>query len=82
VIGLCINVKQPLICRRPVSVQPAHFIKLAGPGKGLENGHAVGEIDEAILRKGEARYSSYFQERRDMPPPTLPGVAPPTASFL
>lgn len=40
----------------------------------LENGHA-GEIDEATLRKGEVKYSSYFQERRELPP-NAQGLAP------
>lgn len=54
----------------PVSVQPA-IIK--GGGKGLENGHA-GEIDEATLRKGEVRYTTYFQQHGE-PPVNAQGLA-------
>lgn len=47
-------------------------------GKGIENGHAAGEIDEATLRRGEAKYTHYFQERRFIP--TEASALP--ASFL
>ncbi|CAG8975650.1 hypothetical protein HYALB_00008409 [Hymenoscyphus albidus] len=48
----------------PVSIQP---VNLKGEGnKGLENGHA-GEIDEAILKKGEVQYRTYFQQRGELP---------------
>ncbi|RDW77078.1 hypothetical protein BP6252_05131 [Coleophoma cylindrospora] len=49
----------------PVSIQPA-IIKNAG-SKGLENGHAVGELDEATLRKGEVQYSTYFKQSGELP---------------
>jgi pre-mRNA-processing factor 39 len=65
----------------PVSVQPAHLRPPPAPtggrstSKGLENGHAPGEVDEATLRKGEVKYSSYFQVRKDLPP-NAAGLAP------
>ncbi|RDW64168.1 hypothetical protein BP5796_10670 [Coleophoma crateriformis] len=49
----------------PLSIQPA-IIKNAG-SKGLENGHAVGELDEATLRKGEVQYSTYFKQSGELP---------------
>jgi len=36
--------------------------------KGIENGHPPGEIDEATLRKGEVRYTTYFQQHGELPP--------------
>jgi pre-mRNA-processing factor 39 len=55
---------------RPTSIQPA-YLKTASTGrassKSLENGHPVGDIDEATLRRGEVKYSKYFQEKREMP---------------
>lgn len=35
--------------------------------KGLENGAAALSIDASSLRKGEAHYSTYFQQRKDLP---------------
>jgi pre-mRNA-processing factor 39 len=49
----------------PTSVQPAIFKTPAG--KGLENGSAPGEIDEATLRKGEVQYTTYFSQHGDLP---------------
>jgi pre-mRNA-processing factor 39 len=46
-------------------VQPSHNIKIATSVKGMENGHAAGEIDETTLKRGEVKYTSYFQERSD-----------------
>jgi len=57
----------------PLSVQP-DYAKPITSGKGLENGHAP-IVDEATLRKGEARYSNYYAERRDVPP-NAQGTAP------
>ncbi|KAL3417851.1 pre-mRNA-processing factor 39 [Phlyctema vagabunda] len=48
----------------PISVQP---IGIKSGNKGLENGHSVGEVDEATLRKGEVRYSTYFQQHGELP---------------
>jgi pre-mRNA-processing factor 39 len=45
--------------------------------KGLENGHAAGEIDEATLRKGEVQYSTYFENHAE-----LPATAQGLAAFL
>ncbi|TVY20883.1 Pre-mRNA-processing factor 39 [Lachnellula arida] len=56
----------------PTSVQPV-YLKMQG-GKGLENGHA-GEVDEAVLRKGEVQYSTYFQQHGETLPPTAAGLA-------
>lgn len=58
---------------RPSSIQPAN-LKIEG-GKGLENGHAAGEVDEATLRKGEVQYSTYFQQHGETLPPTAAGLA-------
>ncbi|KAH6671232.1 hypothetical protein B0J14DRAFT_595608 [Halenospora varia] len=49
----------------PVSIQPA-YLKADG-NKSLENGHAAGEVDDATLRKGEVHYSTYFQQRGELP---------------
>jgi len=49
-------------------------LKIEG-GKGLENGHGAGEVDEAILRKGEVQYSTYFQQHGETLPPTAAGLA-------
>ncbi|KAF4629212.1 hypothetical protein G7Y89_g8942 [Cudoniella acicularis] len=49
----------------PVSIQPAN-LKAEGH-KGLENGHAAGEVDEATLRKGEVHYTTYFQQHGELP---------------
>jgi pre-mRNA-processing factor 39 len=51
---------------RPASVQPAIF--RAPAGKGLENGSAPGEVDEATLRKGEVHYTTYFSQHSELPP--------------
>jgi pre-mRNA-processing factor 39 len=55
----------------PVSIQPAYLKPPAPLGratsKGLENGHAHGDVDEATLKRGEVRYSNYFQEHREIP---------------
>ncbi|KUJ22839.1 uncharacterized protein LY89DRAFT_575001 [Mollisia scopiformis] len=65
----------------PVSVQPVHLRPTAtssgnqSSSKSLENGHGPGEVDEATLRKGEVKYSSYFQEARELPP-NAQGLAP------
>lgn len=59
----------------PVSVQ-GPSIKVEAT-KGLENGHAAGEIDEATLRKGEVQYSTYFQNHAE-----LPATAQGLAAFL
>ncbi|KAM3086838.1 hypothetical protein ACMFMF_000775 [Clarireedia jacksonii] len=51
----------------PISVQPPH-IRSDPNTKALENGTAVpGIVDAASLRKGEVHYSTYFQQRRDVP---------------
>ncbi|PQE27298.1 hypothetical protein CJF32_00000252 [Rutstroemia sp. NJR-2017a WRK4] len=51
----------------PISVQPPH-IKSDPSTKALENGSVVpGLVDAASLRKGEVHYSTYFQQRRDLP---------------
>ncbi|TVY28063.1 Pre-mRNA-processing factor [Lachnellula hyalina] len=57
----------------PSSIQPVN-LKIEG-GKGLENGHGAGEVDEAILRKGEVQYSTYFQQHGETLPPTAAGLA-------
>lgn len=63
----------------PVSIQPAYLKAGTGSGrassKGLENGHLPGEIDEATLRKGEVKYSNYYETRREQPP-NAQGLAP------
>ncbi|TAQ88412.1 hypothetical protein B7494_g3277 [Chlorociboria aeruginascens] len=51
--------------RRPVSIQPATIKPDAS--KSLENGHSATEVDDATLRKGEMRYSTYFQQHGDLP---------------
>jgi pre-mRNA-processing factor 39 len=56
----------------PISVQPANLRPSAT--KGLENGHRAGEIDDATLRKGEARYSHYFQQTGELLA-SAPGLA-------
>jgi pre-mRNA-processing factor 39 len=61
-----IRIKQKANICRPASVQPAIF--KAPAGKGLENGSAPGEIDEATLRKGEVHYTTYFSQRGELPP--------------
>jgi pre-mRNA-processing factor 39 len=64
---------------RPISIQPAYLKTTHGSGrassKGLENGHPPGEVDEATLRKGEVKYSNYYEERRELPP-NAQGLAP------
>jgi len=45
-------------------VQPANI--KASPAIKQENGHPPGEIDEAVLRKGEARYKTYFQQHEEV----------------
>lgn len=57
---------------RPASVQPP--ILRSSAGKGLENGSAPGEIDEATLRRGEVHYTTYFTQRNELPP-TAQGLA-------
>lgn len=49
----------------PVSVQGASINPEAT--KGLENGHAAGDVDEATLRRGEVQYSTYFQNHTELP---------------
>ncbi|KAK2628327.1 hypothetical protein QTJ16_002973 [Diplocarpon rosae] len=58
----------------PLSVQ-ADYAKTNASSKGLENGHSAPIVDEATLRKGEAYYGNYFEERRDFPP-NAQGTAP------
>ncbi|EKD17243.1 pre-mRNA-processing factor 39 [Drepanopeziza brunnea f. sp. 'multigermtubi' MB_m1] len=58
----------------PLSVQ-GHYAKPNALTKGLENGHMVPIVDEVTLRKGEVRYSNYFEERRDVPA-NAQGTAP------
>lgn len=57
-----------LTLNRPVSIQPSYLQTKLGsiriPNKVLENGQLPGEVDEETLRKGEAKYTSYFQEPR------------------
>lgn len=48
-----------------MSIQPAGI--KPDTTKGLENGHAHGEVDEATLRKGEAHYSAYFTNHTALP---------------
>ena len=55
-----------LILSRPASIQSTVF--KAPFGKGLENGSAPGEIDDATLRKGEVQYSVYFAQIGELPP--------------
>jgi len=50
----------------PVSVQPANI--KASLATKQENGHPPGQIDEAVLQKGEARYSTYFQQHGEILP--------------
>jgi len=50
----------------PVSVRPTNTISAEGT-KGLENGHPAGEVDEATVRKGEVRYSAYYQQPVELP---------------
>lgn len=57
----------------PTSVQPAD-LKVDGT-KGLENGHAAGEVDETTLRNGEVQYTTYFQQFGELPP-NAQGLAP------
>ncbi|POS85859.1 hypothetical protein EPUL_003822 [Erysiphe pulchra] len=63
----------------PVSIQPAYLqTKMAPiriPNKVIENGQLPGDVDEETLRKGEAKYTSYFQEHR--PPPINPQAPAP-----
>jgi len=50
----------------PHSIQPPYLqIPLNSTRGKQENGHPLGEVDDAALKKGEVRYSTYFQERRD-----------------
>ncbi|CAL3961925.1 unnamed protein product [Diplocarpon coronariae] len=58
----------------PLSVQ-ADYVKTDASSKGLENGHSAPIVDEATLRRGEAHYGNYFEERRDVPP-NAQGTAP------
>ena len=55
---------------QPASIKPE-------PTKGLENGHAASEVDDATLRKGEVHYSTYFQNHIE-----LPATAQGLAAFL
>lgn len=54
----------------PVSIQPSYlqakFSSTRVLNKSLENGQPVLELDEESLRKGEARYTVYFQENRPL----------------
>ncbi|KAE9381514.1 hypothetical protein N431DRAFT_321196 [Stipitochalara longipes BDJ] len=56
----------------PISVQPEHLKTNTPSGrassKALENGHAAGEVDEATLRKGEVKYSNFYEGPRDAIP--------------
>jgi pre-mRNA-processing factor 39 len=61
---VCYLLTNKLTYFRPVSIRTK--IKAEG-GKGFENGHTVGEIDEAILRKGEVHYSTYYQQHGELP---------------
>ncbi|RKF73090.1 Pre-mRNA-processing factor 39 [Golovinomyces cichoracearum] len=54
----------------PLSIQPSYlqakFSSTRVLNKSLENGQPVLELDEESLRKGEARYTVYFQENRPL----------------
>ncbi|KAG4029740.1 hypothetical protein MFRU_014g00410 [Monilinia fructicola] len=58
----------------PISVQPDH-VKAAESGKTTENGAIPGAVDAASLLKGEVRYSTYFQQRRQQLPADAQGLA-------
>jgi len=49
----------------PLSVQPA-YIKTNEIHKGVENGTSPSALDEVTLRKGEVRYSTYFQQSKQL----------------
>lgn len=54
----------------PVSIQPTYLqsktISARTPIKSQENGQIPGEMDEDSLRKSEFKYTSYFQEHREV----------------
>ncbi|QSZ35088.1 hypothetical protein DSL72_007952 [Monilinia vaccinii-corymbosi] len=60
----------------PISVQP-DYVQASESGKATENGANPGAVDAASLLKGEVRFNTYFQQRRQQ----LPGDAQGLASF-